>query len=214
MKNVEQKQSIGNNTLATLLIIVIFVSFLGTWQSLMRLQGITGAATTALGYVNVTINETVGISMVTAIVNFTSAVQGQTRATIIASDYNTGPLNLTNDGGTVINVSITDTQTIFSSASFARATHYVYNVTLADITTNAASKNCSLGYSNGLSYTYAAGGWRAMPSAGAETPICRLNFTDGKDSVRVDINITVPSDEAAGEKRAKITFTGLVTPAT
>ncbi|MBI2110357.1 hypothetical protein HYT51_01085 [Candidatus Woesearchaeota archaeon] len=207
-----EKKEINNNVLAVLLVFVIFISFLGTWNSLMRLQGITGAAT-GLGYINVSVNETTGISMVQANVNFTSTAIGISKTTYTASAITSGPFNITNDGSVLINITIADTETLFDSASLNRQLHYLYNITLADYASNSrvVGYNCSLGGSNGLAYNPAAGGWRGFPSSGTETPICRLNFTDGYDSVRIDVNITPPNDEPGGQKAARVTFTSVAT---
>mgnify|MGYP001563330589 CR=1 FL=1 len=38
----------------------------------------------------------------------------------------------------------------------------------------------------------------------------RLNFTDGSDSVRIEIRINVPSDEPSGTRSSTLTFTATV----
>jgi len=203
-------KKIDNNTLSIILIIVIFISILITWDGMMRLQGIIGAAT-GLGYVNVTVNETVGITMVTNTVNFTSTLPGVSKTTYIATDITSGPFNITNDGTVDINITITDTETLFSSANLNRDIHYLYNVTLAQ--KNTAVYDCSLNMTLGLKFTpvTSISGWRAFPVSGAETPICGLNYTDGADSVTININITVPNDESSGTKAARVTFTSVAT---
>ena len=51
--------------------------------------------------------------------------------------------------------------------------------------------------------------WYSVPLT-AEDPsklVCNLNFTDANDYARIDIQITVPTGEAAGSKTSTITFT-------
>ena len=38
----------------------------------------------------------------------------------------------------------------------------------------------------------------------------RLNFTDGSDSVRIEIRLNVPSDEPSGTRSSTLTFTAIV----
>ena len=203
-------KEINNNTLAVFLLVVILLSLLGTWHSIMRLKGITGAAT-GLGYINVSINETIGITMVTANINFTSTVPGENKATTKATDITSGPFNITNDGSVTINITIADTETLFDSGSLSRALHYLYNVALTRPANGVFTYPCSLNHTQGLQYTSALL-WRAFPASSTETPICALNYTDGYDSVIINVNITVPLDETGGQKSARVTFTSLKSP--
>ena len=205
---------ISNNVLVVLIGSVILVSIIGTFISLNKLAPITGFApttTTIYGQVNVTINCTAGISFARANVNFTAAIPGDARTTVTSADLdNSGPFNITNDGTGLINISIASANIWASTQGAVPSRFFSYNV--SHLSTYVG--NCSLTFphnpfcgntTNGAPNS-TCGLWRPMPSSAEQWPICRLNFTDGSDSVLVHINITVPSDEPSGKKNATVTF--------
>lgn len=223
MKNRKtKKKELSNNALVVLISATILISVIGTWISINNLQPITGlpvTTTTLYGQVNVTINCTAGIGFARGNVNFTSAVPGDSRTTLTSGDLdNSGPFNITNDGTSLINVSVAASN-IWASAQAAIPTRFFsYNVTHILTGAGVYIGNCSLTYpNNGRFCTQSGGGpnstcglWRQFQSSADSGAICRLNFTDGSDSVLVHVNITVPSDEPSGRKNATITFVSSV----
>ncbi|MDD5253639.1 MAG: hypothetical protein PHG05_00865 [Candidatus Nanoarchaeia archaeon] len=202
---------VSNKSLVALSVIAVIISLTGIFISLTAPQSslVTGGAT---GSVNISVNASLGITMVNADINFTSSNPGDNKVSYLTDDlegesclanYECG-FNITNDGSVLINISIQETESLFDSASFSAAKHLLYNVTHAEAGYPAAApgSGCSVGYPGGLG----AGDWRALPSAAAEDGICFLNYTDGSDSVMIDLNVTVPVDEPSGEKLATITF--------
>ncbi|HLC56592.1 MAG TPA: hypothetical protein VJJ23_05125 [Candidatus Nanoarchaeia archaeon] len=208
---VSKDNLISNNVLAVLLAITIIFSITGTLISLSRMEALTGAAA-AVGTVNVTVNESAGISLSQSAVNFTTSDPGVNRITTTGLDIQAGPFNLTNDGTVLVNVTIGSTA-LFSVASANTLPNRFYSYNITHILTGDGIYigNCSYGMrGNNLicGNNASCGAWRAMvATAAAETAICRLNFTDGSDSVLIQVNITVPSDEPAGTRNANVTFT-------
>ncbi|MCG2717688.1 MAG: hypothetical protein L6408_02485 [Nanoarchaeota archaeon] len=215
------KKEISNNQIVLIAFIAISLSIFSIFLSFGNL-GITGAASTGVGYTNVTITETTDITVVRAQINFTDSNPGESKNSVESDDVDAScttdgecGINITNDGSATINITMTNTENLFSSASLVYAQHYVYNITMGDSTTDYVRDNrCSTGYVNttatGNSGLALTGSWRAMPAQGAgEVAICCLNYTDDHDWAQVDINITVPGDEPAGIKSGTITFTAI-----
>ena len=105
------KRIMSNNTLAVLIIFTIFVSLLGTWDSLNRIQSITGAASTAAGTVNLTITRTASITCNSCNLSFADTLVGNSRDSVesgdvqnCGSDFQCG-INISNDGSIPVNVS-------------------------------------------------------------------------------------------------------------
>ena len=196
-------KQISNNTLLVLISATILVSIIGTWVTITKITPITGAVT---GTTNVTVNTTTGISLATALVNFTESTPGESRRTYSTTDIRSGPFNITNDGTVLVNITMSATSP-FTSSSFTMPNfRYLYNVSILSDYQNRAFFNCTVGVNSTAccnGYDYA--GYRYVKST-TEFAICNLNFTDGKDSVLVHINITIPSDEAAGVKTSVVTF--------
>ncbi|MEK6974513.1 MAG: hypothetical protein AABW41_04740 [Nanoarchaeota archaeon] len=218
MANNVQKRDISNNVLVVLIAVTIFISIVGTWISISKLSPLTGFAattTTLYGQVNVSINCTAGIGFARGNVNFTSAMPGDARTTLTAADLdNSGPFNITNDGTGLINVSIAAANIWSSTQGGVPSKFFSYNVTHINAGAGIYKGNCSLSYPTGLFCAQSGAGpnatcglWRMFQSSADSGAICRLNFTDGSDSVLVHVNITVPNDEPSGKKNATITFT-------
>ncbi len=208
------KKEFSTNNLLIIAFIAIGLSLFSLLLSLNKLE-VTGAASTGAGYTNVTVIEATDISIVRAQINFTDANPGDTRDSH-ESDHvnqctidNECGINITNDGSVDINITLENTDDLFESATLDQSIHYLYNITLGDNSTDYTAVDCSTGGSRGLQFNGTNGdsGWRAFPpQGGSEVAICGLNSTDGHDSVQVDVNITIPGDEAAGIKSGTITF--------
>ncbi len=218
------KKEISNNALVVLISATILITIIGTWVSINKISPITGFApttTTIYGQVNVTVNCTAGVSFARGNVNFTSAVPGDSRTSYTSSDLdNSGPFNITNDGTSLINISVAGAA-LFTSSSAATLPNkfFSYNVTHIEVGAGKYIGNCSMTYphngvlcngTNSGPPNATCGFWRVMQSTADSGAVCRLNFSDGSDSVFVHINITIPTDEIGGRKNATITFTSSV----
>jgi len=208
------KEKISNNIVlfSTLTIVLSVFAILLSFGKL----GITGAADAGYGYTNVTVTQTTDITVVTSFINFTDTATGGTKQSgeagdvaNCATDAECG-INITNDGSIAINISFNNTQTLFTGATLDESTHYLYNVTYGDNSTDYLDIDCKTGGAFGLQFNYTdanGSGWRAIPPEGSsEVAVCRLNATDSKDSVFFEINITVPVDEPAGTKSGILGF--------
>jgi hypothetical protein len=202
MPNLKNKNPVSNNILSVLIGITILVSIIGSWISINKLSPLTGYATTIYGSVNVTINCAAGVSfnslggITGGSVNFTAAAPGESRLTTNPSDITSGPFNITNDGSSLINVTISSTPLFNSpSANTLPNKYYSFNGTK---TSNLPSCPPNANYPS----------WQQTSST-PTVAICRLNFTDGSDTALVHINITVPPDEPSGARNATITFTAI-----
>ena len=196
-------KQISNNVLLVLISATILVSVIGTWVTITKITPITGAVT---GTTNVTVNSTAGISLSTSLVNFTESTPGESRTTYRTTDIRSGPFNITNDGTVLVNVTMSATNP-FTSASFTLpGSKYLYNVSILADYMGRQYFNCTVGVNSttgGAGYDFAS---YLYVQSTAKHIICNLNFTDGKDSVLIHINITIPSDEAAGVKTSVVTF--------
>ncbi len=195
-------KQISNNVLFVIVVSAIAVSIIGTWVTITKITPITGAVT---GTTNVTVNTTTGISLATALVNFTESTPGESRSSYRTSDIRSGPFNITNDGTVLVNITMSATTLFTSGTNAFPGFTYLYNVSILADYQNKALWNCTVGLTAGLPYQFA--GYRFVNNS-AEVAICFLNFTDGKDSALVHINITIPSDETAGTKTSVVTFLG------
>src|SRR3989344_3038184 len=116
-----------NNLLLLLAVIAMASLFLSIWIHFNMSASLTGLA---IGTVNVTINESVGITLSKATVNFTVSNPGDNRVSYTAGDLSIAPLdscdtmqanqtcgiNITNDGTVNLNISLRDAgSNIFSS---------------------------------------------------------------------------------------------------
>jgi|SRR3989344_4971432 len=191
----------------------------------------------AIGTVNVSVNESIGISLSRAVVNFTVTNPGVTRTTYIAADLATAPLgacnkyfsnetcgiNITNDGSVNINITMQDTgASIFKANSFSRVEHFLFNVSVPFSAMNAICPNTvDNGFYNINNTHIRTGGfvptinWTPVNTT-ALTIICGLNFTNTgygaevqPDTAAIEFNITVPSDEPGGSKGTTLEITGV-----
>jgi hypothetical protein len=204
-------KQISNKTLLVLAIIVISLTFMGVWFSLTRVPNLITSA--AVGFVNITINETVGITLRNQVINFTASNPGDDKESNDSSDVTTGldlcaatddtcNFNVTNDGSVNINITLTTNTELFTSATM-NSTHY-----RCSIENHFNTTGDQFGYCVGSNTTWfdcsLNGG-----AANATIPcITNLNYTNNRDSALVRIRVNVPSDEPSGKKNNTITFTG------
>ncbi len=223
------KKEVSDKQLIITILIAISISLLSILISVTRLN-ITGASSSDTGYVNITVLSAVDLTIRVNAINFSATNPGKTRNSYNASDTQDCTADshcgfeMINSGTKFINITIYESENLFDSSNYDNKSHYSYNTTIQDIdydTAYGANGNCSTGYDQGLKGpddTGATGQWRAIPrdSDDAEVALCYLNYTDTPpdgndehrpDTARVEINITVPADEPAGDKEGTLTFT-------
>lgn len=183
------EKGISNNALVVLILIAIFISVAGTWISLDKLMPITGYGTSATGTATATVNTTVNLVLYNTTVAFGSVESGEVNST---TDNNPGAFNLSNEGSTYINVTVSATN-LWSSRTNPSA---FYNVSCR----NETFITCE--------HSKIFNGSFNMQSV-ATTILSGLPYNATNHSERVDISIAVPFAEPSGAKSSTLTFTGL-----
>lgn len=184
------------------LVVAVFAIAFSTFLILFK-TSITGAET---AYANVTINESVGITLVTDGINFTSAGPYDYRESNNTADVEPDDrINMTNVGNVPINVTVQTTTDLFTSVNPA-----------SDSSVKCMIEICNgiVGGSNGDTPGQCLPSpWNSTytdcDSSATSSPvhaIANLTFLDGSDSAVLDISITVPSGESGGLKQATITL--------
>src|SRR3989344_5495880 len=142
--------------------------------------------------------------------------------------HTTCGINVTNDGNVNVNITLQDSgAAIFKSGTFSRVRHFLFNVSVPYSSRFVICANNGAG-TNGFyhinntewSGTQLGGfvptiNWTPV-NASAITIVCGLNYTDSgpanepiPDTAAIEINITVPSDEAAGTKGTTLEILGI-----
>jgi len=195
MRNIDNKKLMSLTIVAIVLTSISIVVNMSTIEDLQ----IGGAATSGPGYANVSIVSVTDITIVNDTINFTSSNPGDTKESNDSATVEPdGGFNITNDGSVNVNISLLTNNDLFSGTQSATTfTCRVANVTVGgDYNAGADSQE---------NYT------DCRNSAGTLNRfVHNLNFVDGSDDVQIHIKIVVPSDEAAGQKGADITFTASV----
>ena len=130
------------------------------------------------------------ISLPTANISFGQLSINQQADTV---DNNPPPLVIQNDGNCYIDINITAAYLWQSNQSPSR--YFQYRI---DNTTET----------NAFNWTGSATTWTYFNSSVNYTSIKQLNYSDSSDSAQVELNITVPPNEATGKKNSTILFTG------
>ena len=201
---VANKKEVSSGILVTLAGIAIVVSLVGIFTMIGKPMPILGAV---VGTVNVTINESIGISLVTESINFTTSGIGDIKDTTSATEIQScsaAPcgFNISNDGSVNLNISVDVTSNMFTGSS-VNASSFMCNATSFDSDSNISAQ----GWTGDCTYAT----WIDCRDAQAvETGYCfaDINFTDGSDVVYLEVQIAVPDSEPSGDKQASITFTG------
>lgn len=216
--------------LGTLAIIMLLLAFFVHYGTTNKVTGLV------VGTVNVTINQTIGVSLSRNSINFTSSNPGTGRTTYTAADLASAPLptctyfanatcglNITNDGSVNLNITMQDTgSVIFTSSSFTRKLHFLFNVSVPYSARSVICKDTTFnGFYNVNNTHIRTGGfvpsinWTPVNTT-AITIICGLNSTNTgygaevqPDVASIDFNITIPTDESAGTKGTTLEITGI-----
>ncbi len=185
------------NTLSVLIIAALAVSISATALSIGRVSSIdliTGMATsTPSGKANVTVPSKTYISLPIDMVNFGELDVGLSNDT---TDDSPLPFTLRNDGTVNVNVTIGATDLFTGTGGGNPSTYYQYKSEEYEV-------GSVINTTTDLITTFIN-----MPTTGSpEMVVSRLRFPNAYDSIKVHLNVTVPLDEAAGEKTSTVTFT-------
>lgn len=203
-KKVADKKEVPGGVLVALAVIAIAVSLIGITTMIGKPMQILGAA---VGTVNVTINESVGVSLVTDSINFTTSGINDVKDTTTATDIQScsaAPcgFNISNDGSVNLNISIDVTSNMFTGSG-VNASSFMCNATNFDADSNVSIQ----GWTGDCTYAE----WidcRDGQTVESGNCFADINFSDGSDVVYLEIQIAVPDAEPSGDKQASITFTG------
>ncbi|MBI4145536.1 hypothetical protein HY493_05035 [Candidatus Woesearchaeota archaeon] len=218
------KDDISNKSLATLLIVAIVVSVGGTWLVLNKapsLLTITGLqSSTDTGTALLQINTVASLRFAVDVVNFQNGSVNTSSGNTVCTMDTTGVslarsqcINFTNvtagfqienDGSTNLSVNLSSDKsadTFFGGS--ASLNEFKWKISQNE------SSSC-------LNSTGGSGGTTVTPtaytdvdtSAGGITVCPFLKFLDASDSIKVDINVTIPYDATSGVKTATLTATG------
>lgn len=177
-------------TALTILVLVAVVTITGTYFAMTRAPPgplVTGFVT---GTTTVNISQTVSISVPRSTVSFENMDTGTANNT---DDDNPRPFAINNTGNTYVNVTCSSTSIWSSDAS--PTTNYQYNTT----------RNVSGALKNNVSGENLFG-YRNMSTSAAKC-LGELYYADGADQATINVNLTVPTTEGAGNKTATVTFT-------
>ncbi len=204
---------ISNRTLTILLVLAIIASVGGTIVNISKINNlilrvpITGKASTAVGYVNITISEVASIATIDNIIDFgscspnatygtnvTSNISGDWGAPGVCSSIPVGPpdnITLKNDGNIFINVTVESDKTGPDLLSSGSAIFWL----AADNNTN--DPGC---------VGVLEDDWFTVSATGTEYNLCD-NLTKTK-TLYVYAKLYIPADAptSSSEKSAKLTF--------
>ncbi|HIJ98783.1 TPA: hypothetical protein H1005_02475 [archaeon] len=177
-------------TAAIILTIVAVFTIAGTYFALTRAPPgpfVTGFQT---GTTTVNVSETISISLPQVTVSFENMDVSTTNNT---DDDKPKPFVVRNDGNTNVNV------TCYSGSIWATdaspTDNYQYNSTMnetSSLQNNIAGENLF--------------GYRQMPTS-AQKCVGQLKFATANDQATINVNLSVPSTEGAGNKTATVTLT-------
>lgn len=183
-------------------VFVIIFFFFVVVSNFSRL-GITGAET---GYANVTINQSVGITLITDGINFTSSGPADYRESNNSNDLEPAGstrINISNNGNVPVNVTVQTTTDLFTSVVASSDTSFKCMINICNGQNNGAdgdgATECLTSPWNGT-YTDCDSDATSSPVHA----IANLSQLDGQDTSVLDISITIPSLESAGTKQAII----------
>ena len=134
------------------------------------------------------INSDIAISLPVDVVNFGSMVTGTNDTTDDAPE----PFLLKNDGNCFVNVTINATN-LWTSVSNP-SDYFKYKI------------DNKSGEEGAFNWLQSKINWTQVPSDD-EMSIAKLNWSDAKDVAEIDLNISVPSQEGAGDKSSTVYFT-------
>jgi len=193
----------SNKLATTLFLLSLAIALFGAWilSSKAGFETI-GLVSNPTGTVSASVQSTIDIFLKNATVNFGAVQVGASYDTSV-NYSNASQFLLRNDGSVKVNVTITTT---WLWTSVCVASHFRFNVTNASGNTSVPS-NCN-NYNQSTWYNIPnSDDLECSPLIFPSGAVCNLNFSDGNDYARIDIQVTVPTGESAGSKTATVTFT-------
>jgi len=137
------------------------------------------------------IQASVDLILINDTINFGTINMSESKNTTTNSPY---PFSLQNNGNCFANVSMNATKlwnTIVSNSSY-------YQFKADNLT----------GEEGAFDWLKSLTSWNQMPMTGESVALVALNFNDSKDSAEVDVLVTVPDEEPAGDRQSTVYFTG------
>jgi len=127
-------------------------------------------------------------------------------ATNHTQDNSPYPFRVRNDGNilTDINVTVELDQDWLWDRYTTPSSYFQYAIDNATSYSTYSDENSSFNWTTSATVP----GWFNLPLTNNSANIRQLNFSDSTDEVEIDINITVPSDEPAGDKGSALRITG------
>lgn len=169
------------------------IAFLSVWMLFGKIER-SGLIVNPTGTVTAYLVGAIDISLPNSTVNFGNVGVGSTFVT--SGNYsNASWFVLRNDGSVLVNITVS-ASALFNSTS-GNSTNYRFNTT--NSSGNTSMKEVCMNAQNT---------WFTMPLSSSTYIVCNLNFTDGNDYARIDIEVTIPSGESAGSKSSTVTFSG------
>lgn len=207
-RNKKKEQDHTKNVLLIITIAVIAFSISIIIAHVFK-PTITGAET---AYANVTINQSVGILLITDGTNFTSAGPNDYRESNTSTDTlpSNTRINISNNGNRPVNISLQTTTNLFTSVDPVTDSSYkcmveICNGRPASAATGAGSAGDDAGECEkspwNETYTDCDSGAGTVSDV-----IGNLSFWDGTDTAVLDISITVPTQESGGPKQSTMSL--------
>jgi hypothetical protein len=207
---------ISNQLLAVLVIASIAISIGGTlmvFRLFWEVPAVTGMGTQEMGEANVTVGELVSILLDPYNITFGTLQPGESDNT---TDDSPAPLVLYNAGTVLANVTMNTNSsvgdailwndtTLHSECTSGPSTtceHFTYFSELNE--SGSVDTACGLACGSGGCQD----SWNSvnLDAAAPEIVVDCLKFVDSTDSVKVHLNVTVPTDESAGPKGVFLVF--------
>ncbi len=199
---------LSNKTLIYLISIAILITLFGTTLTLQKLQKTQAITGLIGGPVNVTVNASASINLTNAVINWGSGqvAQGFPNATLDTNNntayvrqgtWSTSGINgftLQNVGNVPVNVTINSTT---NATAYIGGTGPAFRFEARIATGNSTA--CESGLLSGQQDFNPTG------NASTRTRICNVfNFTQNRDHLLIDLNITIPDDAPTGSKNTTI----------
>jgi len=197
-----KKKSLSNEILAGLVILATFVSLGSSLAIYNSIQtngwGLSYGKTDnsfsgfATGKTNVSVAQVVAISLPVALIEFNSLSNNETNDT---TDDHPRPFIIQNDGSVLVDLTIGATDLFSGTGGANPSGHYQFQSDNYEASTTPNSSALVTSWTN-------------IPTTGSPVTFATdMSYVTSKDSLEGEIKITVPGDEAPGDKSSTVTFT-------
>ena len=200
----------SDRAVGILVVIAIAISLAGTFftvniiSSIMDISyfpaGQTDLTGMATGHVNVTVNESVSITLIVPNVTFgpLNPVGLGLPFTNNTEDNNPRPITIRNDGSTTVNITIDTTEDLWSSVASPSA-YFTFKC-------GTNSSTCDTTGGDPPSVTT----FTNVPKSSQTLVIWNMSRYDSSDQLEVEFNVSVPASEPASSNEVDITLTAKV----